>query len=168
VGDYCSEGTCVSGEYMCDSSGNLPPALQNQPQQLQRLDVTATKELLVGQTLQISVTDENGNPMAADIVLIRPDGSSIDLGTHTSITSIVDQAGIWKTRVSKPGYAEAETDSSVTGTTSMAEDLGKAVESAVSFLKENAPRGGLLILLFFSVLFLARLRRKKKHRVKEL
>jgi hypothetical protein len=133
-----------------------------------RLNVTATEELLVGQVLQINVTDQDSNPVAAGIQLVRPDGSSIDLGTHTNVTYVVDQVGVWETRASKPDYVGDEADSSVTETLSIAEEVGKAVESVVSFLKENAVRVGLLLAFFFFLLFFLRRRRKKKYAVKKL
>jgi hypothetical protein len=143
-GDHDSERSCVS--------------------ELQNLQVLTGQGLSVGDILTIRITDEDGNPITGRIMLIRPDGTSVEVQGDTYV---VDQAGIWKIVVEKEGYQPAETETSVVDKAPPAADLGSqisnAVKEVVEFITKEPVRFALLlttITLVIGGLFFLKTRKK--------
>ncbi len=132
---------CPANDCLGDSSESR--SCEEQPL-LELLNLETDAELELGQVLRISVTDEDGNPIAARIILIRPDGTEVTLEGDSYV---VDQAGVWKIRVEKEGYAPAESETNVKS--KPAADLGsqisQAVKDAVDFITKEPVRFALLL-----------------------
>jgi hypothetical protein len=130
------------------------------------LEISADKELRIGDVLTITITDSNGNPLSGTIILIRPDGTEITLEGNTYV---VDQPGIWTVRVEKEGYQPAEAETSVVEKPQPAADLGSqivnAVKEIVDFITKEPVRFVLLLTTIVFVVggaFLLKARRKKE------
>ena len=135
-----------------------------------RLDVFATQELLVGDPLQINVSDQSGNPVAAQIELVRPDGSTINLGVNAGVTYTVDRPGLWTTRASKVGYIGDEAESTVVKITPAlgVEQIANTVENSIALLKDDRVRASLLTVTVIIILFLLVRGRRRKEKIKKL
>jgi len=134
-------------------------------EQLLAMSVSTSQGLNVGDVLKIQLTDENGNPITGKIILIRPDGTTVEL---TGDSYVVDQAGIWKIVVEKEGYQQAETEASVVENAPPAADLGSqianAVKDIIAFITKEPVRFALLlttIALIIGGLFFLKTRKKK-------
>jgi hypothetical protein len=142
----------------CEVTPTTPPVLN--------LSVS-TGTPTVGETLEITVTDQDGNPIVANIQLTLPDGSVVNLGDLAFASYLVNQPGILVVRASKPGYAGGAVDVIVKGVTT-GWSLDKALAGVLSFLNNTIVKAALLLaaLLFFFILLAKR--RKKKKEVKNL
>ena len=115
-------------------------------QQLQEMSVSTSQGLNVGDVLTVRLTDEDGNPITGRILLIRPDGTIVELQGDSYV---VDQAGIWKIVIEKEGYQQAEAEASVSEKAPPAADLGSqisnAVKEVVEFITKEPVRFALLL-----------------------
>jgi hypothetical protein len=173
----CTEwGTCSNNRQTrtctCDCPGKNCPGDHETERScgsqvvVKGLEVSADKELRIGDVLTITIADQDGNPVSGKIILIRPDGTEITLEGNTYI---VDQPGTWKVRVEREGYTPGEAETSVTEKPQPAADLGSqianAVKEVVDFITKEPVRFALLLTTVVFVVggvFLLKARRKKE------
>jgi hypothetical protein len=133
--------------------------------QLLEMDVSADQGLKVGDILKITLTDQNGNPITGKIILIRPDGTTVEIEGDTYV---VDQAGVWKVVVEKEGYKPAEAETRVVQTppaSDLGSQLANAVKGLVEFITKEPIRVALLLttlVLIACGFFLLKARRKRE------
>jgi hypothetical protein len=116
-----------------------------------KLNLSVEDNLTVGDVLNFTVTDSEGNIVSTTITLIRPDGTIITAnGSY-----IVDQSGAWRIIASKEGYEDAESETNVKGKKEAPKDLGSQVSKAVSdfgeFLVEEPIRLTLLLVTVIGI-----------------
>jgi hypothetical protein len=153
--------SCPDNDCLGDSSESRSCA-----EQLLEMSVSTDQGLKVGDILRITLTDENGNLITGKIILIRPDGTTVEV---TGDSYVVDQAGVWKIVVEKEGYQSTEAEASVSGKAPPAADLGSqianAVQEVVDFITKEPMRFALLLVTVVGIagLFVFfRMRRKSR------
>ena len=114
--------------------------------------------------------DQSGNPLAAQIELVRPDGLTIDLGVNIGVTYTVDRLGLWITRVSKVGYVGDEAESTVVKITPAlgVDQMENTVENSIALLKDDRVRASLLTVTVIIILSLLVRGRRRKEKIKKL
>jgi len=132
-------------------------------EQLLELSVSTDQGLNVGDVLRIRVTDQNGNPITGKIILIRPDGTTVDVEGDTYV---VDQAGVWKILVEKEGYQPAEAETSVVENVPPAADLGSqlanAVREVVEFITKSPVTFSLLLVTVIGIIAFLVIRKRRR------
>jgi hypothetical protein len=130
--------------------------------------ISADGELEVGQELSLAVLDLEGNPVTADIILIKPDGTQIRVEDNDYI---VDQPGVWTIKASKEGYTDAEAEANVKEAPveegkPVTEVVAEAIGDAVKEVTREPTRFALLlvtvILLVGAFVFWKKRHGKKK------
>jgi len=160
---FCLCGRKSCGENVTERDCQMPV------EEPLRLNLSAQEELDVGDVLEISVFDKDGNPVEARITLVRPDGSLVELeGTSYA----VDQPGEWRIIVEKEGFLPAEGESLVREKplteTSVAEQITQAFEDFAEFMAEPM-RFTLLLVFIIGISFLLIFPKlKKKSKVETL
>jgi hypothetical protein len=151
--------SCECDDQACGGDSATSRECEVIPLPILPLNLTVSGEaLVVGDIMEITVTDQDGKPLVANIQLTLPDGSVVDLGDASFATYLVNQVGIWVIRASRPGYAGSSTDVLVRGV-EVGWSLDKALAGLLGFLDN------LLVKIVF--LLLAK-RRKKKKEIKSL
>jgi hypothetical protein len=170
----CEAKECINGMRLticlCDCDGK--PCGENFTEEICEMPVVAlpkpliidvSDELQMGEPIDISLIDASGNPIAGNIILIRPDG------TEVLIDGIfyVDQPGLWEIRASADGFEDAQAQSLVSALPQEI-DISTQVSEAISdlgeFLAEEPAR---LTLLLVAIIMAGGFFAAKKFRIRK-
>jgi len=136
---------------------------------LRTMIVLTDDEYDVGDRLYVEIFDEDGSPIVAELIITRPDGSSIS--TMSDQIIIADQEGSWHILARKAGFddGEVETFAIFSKPKDQGIQIDKTIDKIVTYFAEN-PMSFMLLLVTVSLLAILPIyfKRKKKQGIEKL
>jgi len=134
---------------------------------LKELEIISDDTFSMGDLLEVIIIDDAGNPVLANVILTRPDGSTVIISSDEKF--IIDQNGVWKITVEKEGYTPTEKGIMVIekeAPRDLGTQIAKTIDDIADFFLGDPVR--FTLLLATVVLLVGGFFYHKKHKKKEL